>query len=130
MSMQDTVADMLTRIRNAQMAKHNKVKVTLSKLNASIADVLKKEGYITEYHVQTDDGIKQLHLTLKYFEGRPVIDKIERVSRPGLRVYTSCADIAPVARFGIRILSTPKGVVTDKEAKNLGVGGEVLCEVA
>lgn len=128
--MQDTVADMLTRIRNAQMAKHGNVKVPLSKLNASIADVLKKEGFITEYHVQTDGSIKSLYLTLKYFEGRPVIDKIQRISRPGLRVYTSCAEITPVPRFGIRILSTPKGVVTDNEAKNLGVGGEVLCEVA
>jgi small subunit ribosomal protein S8 len=130
MSMQDTVADMLTRIRNAQMAKHPKVKVSLSKLNASIADVLKKEGFIAEYHVETQDGIQGLVITLKYYEGRPVIDKIQRISRPGLRVYTSCAEIKPVSRFGLRILSTPKGVLTDKDAKGLGIGGEVLCEVA
>lgn len=130
MSMQDTVADMLTRIRNGQMAKHRQVKVILSKLNASIADVLKSEGYITEYHVETIDNLKFLFLTLKYFEGKPVIDRLARISRPGLRVYSSCEELKPVAGFGIRILSTPKGVISDKQAKSLHVGGEILCEVA
>lgn len=130
MSMQDTVADMLTRIRNAQSAKHKEVMVKFSKLNASIAHVLKSEGFIADYHVTKHEGHDVLMVTLKYFEGKAVIDRINRISKPGLRVYTKCDDVAEVPGFGIRIMSTPKGVMSHVEAKKLRVGGEVLCEVA
>lgn len=130
MSMQDTVADMLTRIRNAQSAKHKEVIVNFSKLNASIAHVLKAEGYISDYHVTKSQGHDALMVTLKYFEGKPVIDRIKRISKPGLRVYTKCDDVLEVPGFGIQIMSTPKGVMSHIDAKKLRVGGEVLCEVA
>lgn len=130
MSMQDTVADMLTRIRNAQSAKHKEVKVKFSKLNASIAHVLKTEGYIADYHIAKEGQHNEITVKLKYYEEKSVIARIKRISKPGLRVYSSCDDIAEVPGFGIRILSTPKGVMSHAEAKKLRVGGEVLCEVA
>lgn len=130
MSMQDTVADMLTRIRNGQSAKHGEVVVKFSKLNASIAHVLKNEGYIADYHNVKVDNHNAITVKLKYFENKPVIEKIKRVSRPGLRVYTKSCDIQQVPGFGVRIISTPKGVMSHLDAKKQNLGGEVLCEVA
>ncbi len=104
--------------------------VNFSKLNASIAHVLKSEGYISDYHVTKNNGHDVLMVALKYFEGKPVIDRIKRISKPGLRVYTKCDDVQEIPGFGIRIMSTPKGVMSHVDAKKLRVGGEVLCEVA
>ena len=131
MSMQDPVADMLTRIRNGQQAKHQQVKLTSSILKEEIARVLKEEGYISDYLVESlDNNLKTMTVHLKYFQGRPVIDRIKRISRPGLRVYKSSKDLSAVPGFGIAILSTSRGVMTHKAAKITGVGGEVICEVA
>lgn len=129
--MQDPVADMLTRIRNAQKANHQQVKLISSKLKQEIARVLKEEGYITDYSVtELDNKLKTLTIDLKYFKDRPVIERINRISRPGLRVYKSSKIINAVPGFGVYILSTSKGVMTHQQAKATGVGGEILCEVA
>ena len=129
--MQDPVADMLTRIRNGQQAKHEQVSMASSNLKIEIARVLKEEGYISDYSVEESSGNqKVLTITLKYFKGSPVIDRIQRISRPGLRVYRSSKELQPVPGFGIAILSTSKGVMTNIAAKQTGVGGELLCEVA
>ena len=129
--MQDPVADMLTRIRNAQRANHQQVKLVSSKLKEQIASVLKEEGYILDFEVNTQpNNLSTITIDLKYFKGKPVIDRINRISRPGLRVYKSAKLLAPVAGFGISILSTSKGVMTHIQARACGVGGEVLCEVA
>lgn len=131
MSMTDPVADMLTRIRNAQMAEKPTVAVPASKLKVAIAEVLKSEGYIDSFHLRDSEGKKSIELALKYYAGRPVIDRIERVSRPGLRVYKGKGDLPTVMNgLGIAIVSTPKGVMTDKAARASNVGGEVLCVVA
>lgn len=131
MTMQDPVADMLTRIRNGQQAKHEQVSMASSNLKIEIARVLKEEGYISDYSVEESTGNqKVLTITLKYFKGSPVIDRIQRISRPGLRVYRSSKELQPVPGFGIAILSTSKGVMTNIAAKQTGVGGELLCEVA
>lgn len=131
MSMQDPVADMLTRIRNAQKANHQQVKFTSSKLKQEIARVLKEEGYITDYSVtELDNNLKTITIDLKYFKGRPVIERIKRISRPGLRVYKSSRTLSSVPGFGVCILSTSKGVMTHVKAKATGIGGEILCEVA
>ena len=131
MTMQDPVADMLTRIRNGQQAKHEQVSMASSNLKIEIARVLKEEGYISDYSVEESSGNqKVLTITLKYFKGSPVIDRIQRISRPGLRVYRSSKELQPVPGFGIAILSTSKGVMTNIAAKQTGVGGELLCEVA
>jgi len=130
MSLQDPIADMLTRIRNGQMAKHKSVKLNSSKMKEEIARVLKEEGYISNYSVSPDQVKKELEIELKYFQGKPVIDTISRKSRPGLRQYTSYKDLLPVPGFGIKIMSTSKGIMTHINAKKLGVGGEVICEVA
>jgi len=129
MSMQDPLADMLTRIRNAQMAEKAVVNMPSSKLKVAVADVLKSEGYITGYQI-SDDAKPLLSIELKYFEGRPVIEEIKRVSRPGLRQYKS-VDQLPKVRggLGVSIVSTNKGVMTDRAARAAGVGGEVLCTV-
>jgi small subunit ribosomal protein S8 len=127
----DPIADMLTRIRNAQAA--DKVSVTMpsSKLKVAIAAVLKDEGYIEDFAVRENAGKPQLDVGLKYYAGRPVIERIERVSRPGLRQYRGTKDIPKVLNgLGVAIVSTPKGVMTDKKARAAGVGGEVLCIVA
>jgi small subunit ribosomal protein S8 len=130
-SMHDPVADMLTRIRNGQQAKHEQVSMTSSTLKEEIARVLAEEGYISEYSIESlDNNLKTITLSLKYYHGRPVIEKIRRISRPGLRVYKSVKDLTAVAGFGVAILSTSKGVMTHVKAKADGVGGEVLCEVA
>ena len=129
MSMQDPLADMLTRIRNAQMAEHASVVMPASKIKAAVADVLKSEGYITDYKVGSDVKA-QLTIELKYFEGKPVIEEIKRVSRPGLRNYAAAVDLPKVnGGLGVAIVSTSKGVMTDRAARSQGVGGEVICTV-
>jgi small subunit ribosomal protein S8 len=129
--MTDPVADMLTRIRNAQMAEKISVAMPSSKLKIAIAAVLKDEGYIDDFVVRESDGKIQLNLALKYYAGRPVIERIERVSRPGLRVYKGKDDLPKVLNgLGVAIVSTPKGVMTDRKARASNVGGEVLCIVA
>ncbi|HEX5539222.1 MAG TPA: 30S ribosomal protein S8 [Methylophilaceae bacterium] len=131
MSMSDPIADMLTRIRNAQSVNKPVVTMPASKLKGAIAGVLKDEGYIDDFAVQDVDGKPQLNISLKYYAGRPVIEKIERVSRPGLRVYRSNQNIPTVMNgLGVTIVSTSKGVMTDRKARAAGIGGEVLCVVA
>jgi small subunit ribosomal protein S8 len=131
MSMSDPVADMLTRIRNAQQSEKQSVAVPTSKLKAAIAKVLKDEGYIEDFAVRNQDGKSHLDISLKYYAGRPVIEKIERISRPGLRIYRPSKDIPVVMNgLGVAIVSTSKGVMTDRKARGMGVGGEVLCIVA
>lgn len=131
MSMSDPIADMLTRIRNGQAAEKTAVEMPSSKLKVAIAQVLKDEGYIEDFSVRSEAGKATLSIALKYYVGRPVIDRLERVSRPGLRIYRPSRDIPKVMNgLGIAIVSTPKGVVTDRKARSLGVGGEVLCLVA
>lgn len=130
MSMQDPVADMLTRIRNAQMAGKPTVAMPSSKLKLSVADVLQSEGYIAARRVDTVDGKSTLHIELKYFQGKPVIAEIDRISSPGLRSYKGKDDLPRVRNgLGIAIVSTSKGVMTDRAARQAGVGGEVLCTV-
>ena len=131
MSMTDPIADMLVRIRNAQSAAKTAVSMPSSKLKISIAQVLKDEGYIDDFKVNAD-GVKSfLEIALKYYAGRPVIEKIERVSRPGLRIYKASKEIPQVMNgLGIAIVSTSRGVMTDRKARSTGVGGEVLCIVA
>src|SRR5690554_469722 len=131
MSMSDPIADMLTRIRNAQSVIKPTVSVPSSKLKVAIADVLKDEGYIESYSVEQVDGKPQLQIGLKYYAGRPVIETISRVSRPGLRVYRGSQEIPKVMNgLGVTIVSTSKGVMTDRKARAAGIGGEVLCVVA
>ena len=131
MSMSDPIADMLTRIRNAQSAEKTEVAMPSSKLKVAIASVLKDEGYVDGFAVREDAGKAQLSIALKYYAGRPVIDRIERVSRPGLRIYKGKEDIPKVMNgLGVAILSTSHGVMTDRKARATGVGGEVLCVVA
>ena len=131
MSMSDPIADMLTRIRNAQQAQKSSVAMPSSKLKVAIAKVLKSEGYIDDFAVSQDDGKAELALSLKYYAGRPVIERIERVSRPGLRVYKGSDDLPRVMNgLGVAIVSTPKGVMTDRSARADRAGGEVLCVVA
>ena len=131
MSMSDPIADMLTRIRNAQMVQKVSVVMPASKLKTAIAEVLKAEGYIDNFAVRENDGKPQLVIALKYYAGKPVIEHIERVSRPGLRVYKGRHDIPNVKNgLGVAIVTTPKGVMTDRKARQAGIGGEVLCYVA
>ena len=131
MSMSDPIADLLTRIRNAQMVSKPTVSVPSSKVKVAIAQVLKDEGYIDGFAVKNEGGKSQLEISLKYYAGRPVIERIERVSRPGLRVYKGRHDIPQVLNgLGVAIVTTPKGVMTDRKARATGVGGEVLCYVA
>jgi small subunit ribosomal protein S8 len=131
MSMSDPISDMLTRIRNAQLVGHTEVSMPASKLKASIAQVLKDEGYIEDFALREKGEKKELAIGLKYYAGRPVIERLERVSKPGLRVYKSRNDIPKVMNgLGVAILSTSRGVMTDRKARADGVGGEVLCIVA
>jgi small subunit ribosomal protein S8 len=131
MSMTDPIADLLTRIRNGQSARKTSVTIAASKLKTAILKVLKDEGYIADFSLGQDDGKAFLTIDLKYYEGRPVIDRIERVSRPGLRIYRGKSEIPRVlGGMGTVIVSTPKGVMTDKAAQAIGQGGEVLCIVA
>ena len=131
MSMSDPIADMLTRIRNAQMVEKVSVALPASKVKQAIAQVLKEEGYIDDFRVISEGGKPTLEITLKYYAGRPVIERIERVSRPGLRVYRGTKAIPQVMNgLGVAIVTTPRGVMTDRKARATGVGGEVLCYVA
>jgi small subunit ribosomal protein S8 len=131
MSMSDPIADLLTRIRNAQAVAKPTVSVPSSKVKVAIAQVLKDEGYIDGFNVSNDGGKAELNIELKYYAGRPVIERIERVSRPGLRVYKGKDSIPQVQNgLGVAIVTTPKGVMTDRKARATGVGGEVLCYVA
>ena len=131
MSMSDPIADMLTRIRNAQTVNKTTVAMPSSKLKVAIARVLKDEGYIENYAVAEDAGKATLSIELKYYAGRPVIERIERVPRPGLRVYKGKSEIPTVLNgLGVTIVSTPKGVMTDRKARATGTGGEILCYVA
>lgn len=131
MSMSDPIADMLTRIRNAQSVNKLTVSMPASKLKGAIANVLKDEGYIEDFAVQSNDGKSVLNISLKYYAGRPVIEKIERVSKPGLRIYKGSQNIPKVMNgLGVTIVSTSKGVMTDRKAQAAGIGGEVLCVVA
>ena len=131
MSMSDPIADMLTRIRNGQAVDKAAVTMPSSKLKIAIAQVLKDEGYIDGFAVRADGGKSELEISLKYYAGRPVIERIERVSRPGLRIYKGRDAIPQVMNgLGVAIVTTPKGVMTDRKARASGVGGEVLCYVA
>ena len=132
MSMSDPIADMLTRIRNAQSTGKMEVYMPSSRLKKSIAHVLHEEGYIDDYRIhELGAGKSELQITLKYHAGRPVIDRIERISKPGLRIYRGKSDVPKVMNgLGIAILSTSHGVMTDYQARKKGVGGEVLCTVA
>ncbi|MDO8789418.1 MAG: 30S ribosomal protein S8 [Sulfuritalea sp.] len=131
MSMTDPVADMLTRIRNAQMAEKLSVSMPSSKLKVAIAGVLKDEGYIDDFAIRENGAKPELDIALKYYAGHPVIERIERVSKPGLRVYKGKDDLPRVMNgLGVAIVSTPKGVMTDRRARAGNMGGEVLCIVA
>lgn len=130
MSMHDPVADMLTRVRNAQQSNHTSVSFPASKIKEEVLRVLREEGYINDYHVIEHDGHKQIMVELKYYQGRPVIERIKRISRPGLRVYRNAKNLGKVSGFGVAILTTSQGVMTQKSAKAKGIGGEVICEVA
>jgi len=131
MSMSDPIADMLTRIRNAQMVQKVSVVMPASKLKTAIAEVLKAEGYIDGFALKGEATKAELEIALKYYAGKPVIEHIERVSRPGLRVYKGRHDIPNVMNgLGVAIVTTPKGVMTDRKARQAGIGGEVLCYVA
>ena len=132
MSMSDPIADMLTRIRNAQSAEKISVAMPQSKIKSAIAQVLKDEGYIEDFSVNAENVSKPvLEIGLKYYAGKPVIERIERVSRPGLRIYKAAREIPQVMNgLGVAIVSTSRGVMTDRKARSSGVGGEVLCIVA
>ena len=128
--MQDTIADMLTRIRNAQSANKDTVVMPSSKIKVSLAAVLKEEGYIDDYKIEGDKK-PELLIALKYYAGKPVIERIERVSRPGLRIYRGFDELPTVmSGLGVAIVSTSKGVITDRKARQMRVGGEVICVVA
>jgi len=131
MSMSDPIADMLTRIRNAQSADKKEVSMPASKMKGMIAEVLKGEGYIADYQVADVDGKSTLTIALKYFNNKPVIESLKRVSRPGLRIYRNKDELPKVlGGLGVAIVSTSKGVMSDRAARAAGVGGEVICTVA
>ena len=131
MSMTDPISDMLTRIRNAQAVRKTTVNMPSSKLKAALAQVLKDEGYIDGFAIRQKEGKPEIDISLKYYAGRPVIEMIERVSRPGLRIYRGREDIPRVMNgLGIAIVSTSRGLMTDRKARATGIGGEVLCIVA
>jgi small subunit ribosomal protein S8 len=131
MTMQDPIADMLTRIRNGQSARKLQVTMPESKQRVALAVVLEREGYIEGFERVPGEGLKSFTITLKYFEGRPVIEDLRRVSRPGLRVYRAKGHIPKVrGGLGVAVLSTSRGVLTDREARQQGVGGEIMCYIA
>ncbi len=131
MSMTDPVADLLTRIRNGQSAGKSQVNIDSSKIKTAIVRVLKDEGYVADFQISSEGGKPRLTVDLKYYEGRPVIDRLERVSRPGLRIYRGKDELPKVlGGMGTVIVSTPRGVMTDRQARAMGQGGEVLCIVA
>ncbi|SFG88240.1 30S ribosomal protein S8 [Neptunomonas qingdaonensis] len=129
MSMQDTLADMFTRIRNGHMAEKTAVSMPSSKIKVSVAEVLKSEGYIADYAVE-GEAKPLLTIELKYFDGKPVIEEIKRVSRPGLRIYKATKELPTIAAgLGVAIVSTSKGMMTDRAARAAGIGGEIICTV-
>jgi small subunit ribosomal protein S8 len=129
--MQDPISDMLTRIRNGQAAGRVRVMMPMSKQKSAIAEVLKQQGYIRDFAAEDVEGKAQLAVVLRYFEGKPVIETLQRISRPGLRVYKGKDDLPTVmGGLGIAIISTPRGLMTDRQARAAGHGGEVLCIVA
>ena len=131
MSMSDPIADMLTRIRNGQMAGHDSVTMPSSKAKVALATVLADEGYVAAYSIDKNNGKPELSVDLKYFEGQPVIEMIKRVSRPGLRVYKSKNELPQViGGLGVAVVSTSRGVMSDRAARQAGVGGEIICYVA
>jgi small subunit ribosomal protein S8 len=131
MSMNDPIADFLTRIRNGQAAGKSEVSMPSSKIKLAMAQVLKDQGYIDEFDVSTEDGKSTLRISLKYYQGRPVIDRIDRVSKPGLRIYRGKDELPSIlGGLGVAIISTSRGVMTDREARAAGHGGEVLCIVS
>ena len=131
MSMQDPVSDMLTHIRNGQRAGKVRITMPMSKQKSAIAEVLKQQGYIRDFSAEEIEGKPQLAILLRYFEGKPVIETLKRISRPGLRVYKRKDDLPKVMDgLGIAIISTPKGLMTDRQARAEGHGGEVVCIVA
>ncbi len=131
MSMSDPIADMLTRIRNAQMAEKSTVAMPSSKLKVALAKILQEEGYVDGYKINDEGGKPVLEVGLKYYANRPVIEMMQRVSRPGLRIYKGSKDIPNVMNgLGVAIISTSKGLMTDRKARANGIGGEVLCIVA
>lgn len=130
MSMQDPISDMLTRLRNGQARAKREVAMPASTKKAAIAEVLKSEGYITDYRVDGEGAERTLTIELKYYEGQPVIERIERVSRPGLRIYRNKDELpAVIGGLGVAIVSTSRGLMSDREARAQGVGGEVICSV-
>ena len=130
MSNQDPIADMLSRIRNAQARMRREVAMPSSRLKVALVEVLKQEGYVSGFRVEEDGSRKKLTIELKYFEGKPVIDRLERVSGPGLRRYRSRSKLPKILNgLGTAIISTPKGLLTDRTAREQGVGGEILCIV-
>ena len=130
MSMQDPIADMLTRVRNAGKAAKRTVSMPNSKLKVAIATVLKEEGFIGDFNIEGDGAIKTLNITVKYFQGAPVIETLKRISTPGLRVYAEKDNLPSVnGGMGVALISTSRGVMTDKAAREAGIGGEVICTV-
>ena len=130
MSFSDPIGDMIARIKNASLRNYKKVQIPSSKFKSKIADVLKKEGYIIDYKIENNDGKDSLLLDLKYNSGNPVISSIQRVSKPGRRVFSSAESLPKVSNgLGIAIISTPKGVMTDQDARKNQVGGEIICKV-
>ena len=130
MSMTDPIADLLTRIRNAQLARKPDVSVSSSKLKTALVKVLKDEGYVANFNVKSEGAKQTLSIELKYYEGRPVIDRLERVSRPGLRIYRGKTELPKIqGGLGTAIISTSSGLLTDRQAAKRGVGGEVLAYV-
>ncbi|GAA4502694.1 30S ribosomal protein S8 [Pseudaeromonas paramecii] len=130
MSMQDPIADMLTRIRNGQAAGKVAVSMPSSKQKVAIAKLLKEEGYVADYKI-VGDAKPELEVELKYFQGKPVVELIQRVSRPGLRIYKKCGELPKIMNgLGIAVVSTSKGVMTDRAARKAGMGGEIICYVA
>ena len=131
MTMQDPVSDMFTRVRNAQMVNKLSVDMPSSKFKVAIASILKEEGFITDFSSSDDNKKPNLHIDLKYFEGRGVIDSIKRVSRPGLRIYKSASELPQVkGGLGVAIVSTSRGLMSDKKARSQGLGGEIICYVS
>ena len=130
MSMQDPIGDMLTRIRNAQARAKRDVAMPASKRKSAIAEVLKNEGYISDYRVEGEGATKQLRIELKYFRGKPVIERVWRVSRPGLRIYKTKDQVPSIlGGLGVAIVSTSKGLMSDREARAQGIGGEIICSI-
>tara|TARA_B100002052_G_C15461574_1_gene410121 strand:- start:66 stop:461 length:396 start_codon:yes stop_codon:yes gene_type:complete len=130
MSFSDPIGDMIARIKNASLRNYKKVEIPSSKFKSKIADVLKNEGYIIDYKIENIDGKESLNIDLKYNSGNPVINSIQRISKPGRRIFSSAESLPKVSNgLGIAIISTPKGVMTDQEARKNQVGGEIICKV-